>query len=113
MCANPLTGLKIKRLQRLRSLFDRDHAVPTGTFFQWPAIFSDFSYALSQSQHDLTRNAKLRLRSDLRVYIRLLARIQRTPYRPSRMNRIIAILASAMLLILVVTVDDSPARAAP
>jgi hypothetical protein len=28
------------------------------------------------------------------------------------MNRIIAILASAMLLILVVTVDDSPARAA-
>ena len=50
--------------------------------------------------------------SDLRVYIRLLARIQRTPYRPSRMNRIIAILASAMLLILVVTVDDSPARAA-
>jgi hypothetical protein len=50
--------------------------------------------------------------SDLRVYIRLLARMQRTPYRPSRMNRIIAILASAMLLILVVTVDDSPARAA-
>jgi hypothetical protein len=43
---NPLSGFKIKRLQRLQSLFDRDHAIPTGTFFQWPAIFSDFSKKL-------------------------------------------------------------------
>jgi hypothetical protein len=113
MCANPLTGFKIKRLRRLQSLFDRDYAVPTGTFFQWPAIFSDFSYALSQSQHDLIRNAKL--------HLRFRSPGLHEPSRPHtanalsthRMNRVIAILASAMLLILLVTLDDSPVGPRP